>query len=460
MLTYAMYVADISNHNLVMAPPQIPVEIVLRILGLATSPSADLKLLRSCSLVCKAWSAHAQKTLFRSVSISTYRGYATLVAAFQPHKPHRSDSSAIRGPYPPPISFTAGIPSFLPTLGLTYSKFLRGSVVELNVIIDFGQHDGLTFAELSHIVYLCPNLRKIGISVFGMQLPGKDTVGSGNQWRMRRPTPLTTDEVLEEMRAAPNASRISELRLNNWSDNPELLIQLLDTWPHITSLKIAGKLPTIDTIDYVFPAVPLDTAPCALETLSLNCATDAEASVDFVKWLLAGSRRTLRRLEFLKEPSGKLLEDIFDRSMFPLESVYLPSCISPAVGRIIRHRLRPTVVPTYDGGNEVDGGNAFVHVWGLREVFVEDPSTPLKFLVSVVRSETVQSFGFGVDRRTDLSSIARAIKAQAGLKRVAIWICDGEGGNVGFGSLRVACAIRWIELEETRDVKEFRAWKT
>jgi hypothetical protein len=29
---------------------------------------------------CKAWSAHAQKMLFRSVSISTHRGYTTLVA--------------------------------------------------------------------------------------------------------------------------------------------------------------------------------------------------------------------------------------------------------------------------------------------------------------------------------------------------------------------------------------------
>jgi hypothetical protein len=227
-----------------------------------------------------------------------------------------------------------------------------------------------------------------------------------------------------------------------------------------TSLKIAGKLPTTNNgIDSAFSAVPSDAAPCALETLSLNCATGTESNVDFVKWLLAGSRQTLRRLEFLKEPSGKLLEDIFVRSVFPLESVYLPSCVSPAVGQIIRHRLGPTVVPVFDGDNEIDGDHSFVQVQGLKELFVEDPSTPLKFLVSVVRSETVQRFGFGVDGCTDLSSIARAIKAQTGLKRVAVWICDGGGGNFGLGSLRIACAIRGIELEETRDVKEFRAWK-
>jgi hypothetical protein len=195
-----------------------------------------------------------------------------------------------------------------------------------------------------------------------------------------------------------------------------------------------------------------------LETLSLNCTTGAESNVDFVKWLLAGSHQTLRHLEFLKEPSGKLLEDILVRSAFPLESVYLPGCTSAAVRQIIQHRLGPTVIPMFDGDNETDGYHASVQVQGLKEVFVEDPSAPSKFLVSTVRSGTVQRFGFGVDGRTDLSSVARAIKVQTGLKRVAVWVCNGGERNFGLGSLRIACAIRGIELEETRDVKEFRAW--
>lgn len=328
------------------------------------------------------------------------------------------------------------------------------------MIIDFNQHDGLTFSEFSHIVSLCPNIQRIGISVFGMQPPGRDTLGAADQWRMRRLAPPVLSEDVEKLRTAPNASRISGLRINHWSDNAEVFIQLLGIWPHITSLKIAGKLPTTNNgTDPVFSTVPHNSAPCRLEALSLNCAPGTESNVDFVKWLLAGSRCTLRRLEFLREPSGKLLEDIFDRSAFPLECVYLPSCVSPAVEQIIRRRLGPTIVPMFDGDDEIDEGHAFVHVQGLKELFVEDPLTSLKFLLSAVRSETVQSFGFGIDIHTDLSSIARAIKVQTGLKRVAAWICNDGGRNPGLGSLRVACAIRGIELAETQNAREFRSWK-
>ena len=461
---HMMCVKGIFNHDLVMISQQLPPEIVLRILDLANAPSSDPKLLQSCSLVCKAWSTHAQKFFFRSVSISTHRGYTALVSAFQPYTPHRSNTSEMmRGSHTmisSPISFIPGFPNLLPTLGFAYSNFLRGSVIELNMIIDFGQHDGLTFTELSRIVPLCPNIRKVGISVFGSHSPGRDTVGAANQWRMRRLAPLVPDRVLQELRTAPGAFRISGLRLNDWSDNLEALIQILPTWPRVTSLKIAGKLPTVGNgIDSVSSTVPPDAAPRGLETLSLNCTTGAESNVDFVKWLLVGSQHTLRRLEFLREPSGKLLEDIFDRSVFPLESVYLPSCASSAVGQIIQRRLGSTVIPTFDGDGEVDGDHAFVHVQGLKELFVEDPSTPLKFLLSVVRSETVQSFGFGVNGHTDLSSISRAIKAQTGLKRIAVLICDGGGRGLRLGGLRIVCAIRGIEFEETRDVKEFRAWK-
>lgn len=438
---------------------------MLRILDLANTPSSDPKLLQSCSLVCKAWSTHAQKMFFRSVSISARRGYTALVSAFQPYMPHRSNSSMMmRGPHTTmssPISFIAGFPNFLPILSFAYSNFLRGSVIELNMIVDFGQHGGLTFTELSRIVSLCPNIRKVGISVFGSQSPGRDAVGATNQWRMRRFAPLIPDGVLQELRTAPNASRISELRLNDWSDNPEVLIQLLATWPRVTSLKISGKLPAIgNNINSVFSTIPPGAAPRGLEILSLNCTTDADSNVDFVKWLLVGSQHNLRLLEFLKEPSGKLLEDIFDRSVFPLESVYLPSCASPAVGQTIQRRLGPTAIPMFDGDGGIDGERTFVHVRGLKELFVEDPSTPLEFLLSVVRSETVQSFGFGVNGHTGLSSISRAIKAQTGLKRIAVWICDGGGRDLRLGGLRIACAIRGIEFEETRDVKEFRAWKT
>ena len=361
----------------------------------------------------------------------------------------------------PPLSSTMGIPAFLPSLSSAYSDILRGSVVELNVIVDFNQCGGLTFAELSHLVTLCPNLRRIGISVFGMQPQGGDTVGAPDQWRMRRLASPIPNEVLEELRTAPNASRISELRLHDWSDDPKVLLQLLTIWPHITSLKIAGKLPTINNgVGSAFSVIPLDAAPCALETLSLNCTTGAESNADFVKWLLEGSQRTLRRLEFLKEPSGKLLEDLFVRSAFPLESVYLPSCVSPAVGHVIRNRLRPITALISDGDSEISGDRTFPQVQGLKEVFVENPSIPLEFLVATVRSGTVRRFGFGIDDRTVLSCVARAIKAHAGLERVSVWVCDGGEGNFGLRSLRIACAIRGIELEETRDIRKFRAWKT
>ena len=326
------------------------------------------------------------------------------------------------------------------------------------MIIDFNQPDGLTFTELSHVVSLCPNLRKIGISVFGAQPRGIVANGAADLQQTSRLAPQVPDKVLEELRTAPNASRISELRVHDWSDDPRILVQLLGIWPHIASLKIAGKLPAVShDIDSTLIATTLDTAPCALEMLSLNCATGTESNVDFVQWLLAGSRQTLRRLEFLKEPSTKLLEDIFTRSTFPLDSVFLPSCACPAVGQIIQDRLGTAFLPV-SSNDEIGGDNTSVRVQGLKELFVEDPLTPLKFLVSAVRSETVQRFAFGVDCRTDLSSIARVIKTQIGLKRITVWLSNGGEKNFGLRSLRIACAIRGIELEETRDMREFRAW--
>lgn len=460
VLTSMTLSTDTLNHEPVMSALQVPIEIILRILDLANSPSPDLKLLQSCSLACKAWSAHAQKMLFRSVSMSTHRQYTALVAAFQPHAPERTSTMVVHKLHLTKPSLIAGVRNFPPTHGFTYSNVLRGSVTELNVIIDFNQPDGLTFAELSHLVALCPNLRKIGISVFGIQPQGMVTEGVTDQWRMKRLAPPVPDEVLEELRTAPNASRISELRVHDWSDDSKILPQLLGIWPHITTLRIAGKLPaTNQDADSALFASTLDTAPCALEMLSLNCATGTESTADFVKWLLAGSRRTLRRLEFLKEPSTKLLEDIFAHSTFPLDSVSLPSCACPAVGQIIRDCLGPTFVrASHD--DQIGEDDTLVRVQGLKELFIEDPSTPLRFLASAVRSDTVQRFGFGVDGRTDLSSIARTIKTQTGLKRIAVWFFNGGERNLGLGSLRIACAMNGIELEETRDVKRFRAWKT
>lgn len=461
--TYAT--TDVSSHDPNMTPQQLPAEIVLRILDLANAPSSDSNLLKSCSLVCKAWSPHAQKMLFRSVSISTHSGYASLLAAFKPHAPcqDRSNRSATRGSRAigsSSISLITTLPVFFPISGAAYSTLLRRSVVELNMIIDFNQPDGLTFTEFSHIVSLCPNIQRVGISVFGTQRPGRDVIGATDQLQTTRWAPSITDGVVEELRAAPNVSKVSGLRFNNWSDNSGILIQLLGIWPHITSLELSGKLPTInDGIDSAFPTVLPGAAPCRLEALSVNCATDVESNVDFIKWLLAGSQYALRRLKFLKEPSGKLLEDIFDNSTFPLESVYLPSCASPAAKQIIQRRFGSTVASTLNGDKRVPEDHPFIRAQDLKELFVEDPSTPLTFLLSAIRSETVQSFGFGVNGLTDVSFIARVIKARTRLKRVAVWIGDGGESNVGLGSLRIACAIRGIELEETRDVKEFRAWR-
>lgn len=293
-----------------------------------------------------------------------------------------------------------------------------------------------------------------------MQPQGPDAEWEADQWRMKRFTPPISGEVLEKLRTSPNASRISELRLHDWSDDSRILIQLLGIWPYITSLKVAGKLPTTSHgTDFTFSTLPPEAAPCALERLSLNCATGTEASVDFVKWLLARSQQTLRRLEFLKEPPAKLLEDIFAHSMFSLDSVSLPSCTCPIIGQTIQDRFGPTFAHISDGNGEVGAAIPSAQVKGLKEVFVEDPSTPFKFLASVIRSGTVQKFGFGVDSRTDLSSLARVIKTRTRLKRVVVWICNGGERNFGLGSLRVACAIQGIELGETREIREFRAEK-
>ncbi|KAI8980575.1 hypothetical protein BD414DRAFT_420258 [Trametes punicea] len=268
-------------------PPSVPIpmEIVMTILESAYD-NEDIRsynaLLKNSALVCRDWSAVAQKLLFRHVTLATQTAYIAFQGAV--------DRATPRG------------------------RSLGDAVVRMEVVLDQKQPYRLSHKSFARAVSMCPNLYELSVSLYGEGAPGLDVVGSPDASRMKRSAPSFDERTLAILRAGP---RISALQFCNWSDNSASLLQLLDVWPSLTSLDISGTTPQLEN-DAAEPF------PCALRELRMNL--QSSPSLEFMRWLLHNSTGHLRVLDLVREPSPELLEYLVAEHGATLESLALPTC--------------------------------------------------------------------------------------------------------------------------------------
>ena len=372
----------------------IPLEIVLKILEMShldNNYDPDTKLLTSCSLVCKSWSFYAQRLLFRHVRLSSQASYDSFVRAV-----NRST---------------------------VYGRALGDAVVRMDVVLDVNQPGPLEQVSFAQAVILCPNLRGLSLSLYGGNKSRTDAAGRPALERSaRRVAPSFTKDVLDLLRIGPE---ISDLHFSNWSENDDLIVQLLDVWPSLKSLSITGKTP------HLSPALKRRPAyPGALKKLRMNC--QVEPSLDFLGWLLhtTTEAKSLRGIELNREPSSLLLDFLVQHHGEELHMLALPSCATHKHAHaVIRCRAlrdfrteRAWTLPT-----------VFRHIPdGIRHLaFGMDPSTPLQHVVDLVKT------------KDELETV-----------NVNVWRGDCERR---LAALKMACAFRGVELCITRDICIHRA---
>jgi len=325
----------------------IPLEIVLKIIEfsrLDNNYDPDIKLLTSCSLVCRSWSFYAQRLLFSHVRLCSQAAYYSFVYAVDRSTPN--------------------------------GRALGDAVVRMDVDLDVNQPGPLTQASFAQAVIRCPNLRDINLSVYGDRKPLNGSM-SALERSVHRATPSFTNDVLHLLRTGPE---ISHLHSSNWSGNGDLIVQLLDVWPSLKSLSITGKVP------HLSPALKRRHAcyPGALEKFRMNC--QVEPSLDFLEWLLhtTAAAKSLRGIELKREPSSLLLEFLVQHHGEQLHMLALPSCATHKhADAIIRcHALqefrteRAWTLPT-----------VLLHISnGIRHLaFGIDPTMPLHHVVELVK---------------------------------------------------------------------------
>jgi hypothetical protein len=261
----------------------IPIEVVLTILEAAyfdESQDPDVDLLRNCALVCRAWSTHAQKLLFRRVRLCSESAFASFSEAVDRH------------------------------------RLLGDAVVQMRAVLDHTQPGCLKQSSLAVAVSRCPNLYGLDLAQYGCMASGKEVVGSPSQERMRRDAPSFDEHSLELLRAGP---RITALHFSSWSDSDQSVLQLLKVWPSLNSLSITGTPPILS------PDVTYEPFPCTLQELRLNC--QREPSKEFLSWLLdhTAEEKSLRVIDLERQPSPELLDYLVEKHGETLHSLAVPS---------------------------------------------------------------------------------------------------------------------------------------
>lgn len=368
----------------------IPLEIVLRILELAhlnDNHEPDTQLLASFSLTCRSWSFHAQKLLFGRVRLHSEDAYESFTFAV--------DRSTTRG------------------------IALGDAVRQLIVVLDDNQPTPLERVSFARAITLCPNLSEIDLSIYGLNEPARN--GQVTE-RVQRSAPPFAEHVIDLIRTGP---AISRLHFSNWSDNDDLIVQLLAVWPSLKSLSITGKTP------HLSPA--LKRRPCypgTLEKLRMNC--QVEPSLDFLGWLLHASAdaNSLRGIELNREPSFHLLDFLVQHHGEQLHALSLPSCTT--------HKH----------------AHAVIRCRALREFRTERAWT----LPTVFRRlpEHVRHLAFGMDPSTPLQHVVELVNTNDELESVTVNVWRGDCERQ-LGALKMACAFRGVELRITRDICLHRA---
>ncbi|KAE9401003.1 hypothetical protein BT96DRAFT_919134 [Gymnopus androsaceus JB14] len=297
-------------------------------------------------------------------------------------------------------------------------RVLGDAVRSMRASLDPNQPSSLSQLSFAHAVTLCPNLHALDISLYGCVSPGNDIVGSPDTLRMRRPAPSFDEAALALLKSGP---RISTLRFSNWSENRQSITQLLSVWTTLTTLVIGGTAPEL-------PSPVSEPFPCALQELGINFQTCP--SVDFFRWLLHNSMDTLCALEVEREPSSPdVLLYLIDTHCATLQSLSLPTC-TRATARVIEKCTRLHGFSVEDGG-----------------------SFPLALKKL---SSRVGHVGFGLNKEMSMQSVLEAVKANESLQAVTVNLWNDGKLHRQLPSLKMACALRGIDLRITHDIRAFR----
>ncbi|KAF9486535.1 hypothetical protein BDN70DRAFT_822282 [Pholiota conissans] len=377
------------------ASAQMPLELILAIVETACTEGTEearMDLLTNCSLVCRTWSAASQRLLFSKVTLRSQRSFELFMSAVDRTIPHRSS--------------------------------LADAVKHLTVILDHKQPSGLHPNSLALAVTACPNLRHLGISLYGCAEPGKDVVGAPDVLRLRRAAPSFDDHTLSLLKSGP---AIESLHFDNWSENQQSIFQLLDIWPSLRFLSISGTPP-----QHLQDSPP--PFPCALRGVRFNF--QSSPSADFMEWLLHNSVTSLKSLHFDRDPSVAVFEYLVNVHGQNLHSISLPGFGSPAL------------VPLAAQAKH------------LRELRTENPILASANYAPATFPDEIEHLSFGLDRNTPLASIIDLIKAKDALKTVTAQVWDGGLHHPLFAPLKIACMYRGVDLTVTEDLQVSRVVRT
>ncbi|KAI0697674.1 hypothetical protein BC835DRAFT_1337358 [Cytidiella melzeri] len=373
-------------------PMHIPIEVVIHILtyaGDGEDETTKKNLLTSSALVCKDWSFAAQELLFRQVTLRSEMAFNSFQIAVH--------SASPRG------------------------RALASAVKRMHCIVDAKQPRGLSMNAFAKAVAMCTNLQCLHLALFSIPASSGHIAIAAGEARSTSSTSAFSTDVLSTLR---DASRISTLRFDNWSDDESALVQLLDSFPSVTALAISGKTPS--------PPSPLfEPFHCALQEVRLNFQT--APSIGFLEWLLHNSKGTLRALEFQREPSVALLEYLVTEHCDTLESLALPACASQ------------------------EGVSLLARCVQLRELRLENA-----WVAPGVRRllpAALERLAIAVDKETPLQPVVQAIKRSTALSSITLQLwADGER-HPQLAAVKIACATRGIELKVMRDIRVFRTIK-
>ncbi|KAF9445288.1 hypothetical protein P691DRAFT_795716 [Macrolepiota fuliginosa MF-IS2] len=393
----------------------LPLELVHTILEadyLTTDSDPDRRLLRSCSLVCNAWSLPAQRLLFANVVLRSEHDFHAFC-------------SALRQPS------------------------LANSVRTLRVILDYNQPQGLRQHHLAAAVALCPRLNSINLSVFGSDSHDSGNVEHGNE------NSLDGGMIIEELDSSRpgngaskhrrselslslaetlNKSPITSFHLSNWSTSTFILPPLLASLPTLKYLSISGTPPA---------SAPTASNPeHGLNLTHLRINFQQSPSVDALRWLLDNSKDTLTALDLERlsdsDASARLLDHLTTIHGPSLQSLILPSCTTPSE---LKHFQRCTNL----------------HSVAFRTPYVS-PAV-FKHFLAEVQPAPLKEMYVCIDRNTALSPMIEFVRQKESLKTLVVylWEADVRKKLRLWGSLKMACALRGVELKVVERLSEYKA---
>ena len=298
-------------------------------------------------------------------------------------------------------------------------RALGDAVRRLRCVLDAKQPHGATQTAFVTAMSRCPKLQSLSLAIYAESsfLPdfAGNVVASGAAHRSSSTTSYFKTSTLAALRQGPH---IRSLHLDNWTGDVNVLSQLLDVWPSLSSLSISGTPPSSSDCPTIH----------AFKELRANFQTPPPLTT--FKWLLGNSLDTLRVLRFDRDPPMETLEFLVETYGARLMSTTLPSCSTQS------------------------RAEALARCANLLELCIPGP----RILPGVYRDlpSSLEHLTLWADSAEDLACIARAVKRTVSLQTVRLYIGDVAGTAQTLAAVRIACTMKGVELVITRDILAFR----